>query len=442
MSDREKEKALQQQARELFGLLGLLFGGSVLAIGGPLVMVWGVGKMGVGSFAGTLDTLERLDFLAGVTIAGGLGYILYRLKPINRRDRYGTFDRFLHRVAFRLKTAQRALTDVEEVFYGNVVEDISADKPVFITALPRSGTTILLRLLWQTERFASHTYQDMPFVLSPLLWSRYANLLGGKVEATERAHADGLEVSGQSPEAFEEMVWKRFWPSHYQEGRIQPWSPGNEKWEFEAFFEKHMRKVIAARRGYKADDQAENLRYLSKNNLNIARLAAPPEPLRRGTVLVPFRDPVQQSASMLRQHERFLKIHEEDDFVREYMEAIGHHEFGKSLKPVDFNGWLNSAPDPSELAFWMRYWIEAYRFALEHAHEETTFISYARLTEESKAALSALADQVGVSESNLVSQAEALRSPRAHDVDRSQVATPLMQEARKTYVRLDERAAV
>ena len=229
---------------------------------------------------------------------------------MNFGDRYGTLERLLHRVAFRLGTARRALADVEETLYGDAFEGISAEEPVFITALPRSGTTILLRLLWQTGRFASHTYQDMPFVLSPLLWSRYTSQFGGKVEATERAHADGLEVSGRSPEAFEEMVWKQFWPFHYREDRIQPWRPDDKNREFESFFDRHMRKVIAARRDGEIEGQSETLRYLSKNNLNIARLAAPPKPLHRGTILVPFRDPVQQAASMLRQHERFLEIHE------------------------------------------------------------------------------------------------------------------------------------
>jgi hypothetical protein len=78
MSDREKEEALQQQSGELFWLLGLLVGGSMLAIGGPLVVIWGLGKMGVGSFSGAVGVLERLDFLAGVTVVGGLGYVLYR----------------------------------------------------------------------------------------------------------------------------------------------------------------------------------------------------------------------------------------------------------------------------------------------------------------------------------------------------------------------------
>lgn len=78
LSDREKEEALQQQARQLFRLLGILVGGSLLALGVPLGIVWILGRMGMGSFAGTLAVLERIDFLAGVTIVGLLGYLLVR----------------------------------------------------------------------------------------------------------------------------------------------------------------------------------------------------------------------------------------------------------------------------------------------------------------------------------------------------------------------------
>lgn len=78
MDDREKEEALQQESRHLFRLLGILLGGSALAIGLPLGIVWLFGQLRVGSFSGTLGVLERIDFLAGVTIVGGIGYVLYR----------------------------------------------------------------------------------------------------------------------------------------------------------------------------------------------------------------------------------------------------------------------------------------------------------------------------------------------------------------------------
>ncbi len=78
LGDREKEEALQSQSRELFRLLGILVGGSTLALGLPLGAVWLLGQVGVGSFWGTIGVLERIDFLVGVTVLGGLGYLAFR----------------------------------------------------------------------------------------------------------------------------------------------------------------------------------------------------------------------------------------------------------------------------------------------------------------------------------------------------------------------------
>lgn len=363
---------------------------------------------------------------------------------MNFDDRYGTLDRFLYRIAFRSGTAQHALSDVEKMLFPDQLEGITADNPVFITSLPRSGTTILLKLLWRTGHFASHTYQDMPFVLCPLIWSRYSNYFAKDIEPTERAHADGLQVSGTSPEAFEEVIWKHFWPDHYQEDRIRPWHGRDRSPEFNSFFRTHMRKVIAVRRDeIHETDHSPELRYLSKNNLNIARLAAPPPALQQGRFLIPFRNPIQQAASMLHQHERFVEIHEKDHFVQEYMEAIGHHEFGKGLKPVNFDDWLEENTDhPRDLAFWLRYWSVAYQFALEHASQKTVFISYARLVEEPQSVLYPLAELLNLSPRKLIQQASNLRSPRTHSVHRERLPDDLVQEAKETYSGLEQQASV
>ncbi|MFB6273365.1 MAG: hypothetical protein ABEL51_10780 [Salinibacter sp.] len=76
MDDAAKEDALQERARRLFVLLGILGGGSILALGLPLLLVWLLGFLGVGSYQGTLAMLQRLDFLAVTTVVGLLAYFL------------------------------------------------------------------------------------------------------------------------------------------------------------------------------------------------------------------------------------------------------------------------------------------------------------------------------------------------------------------------------
>lgn len=357
---------------------------------------------------------------------------------MNFDERYSRLDRFLYRTAFRAGTAQHALSDVENVLYRDTLSAIAIDRPVFITALPRSGTTILLRLLWETGAFASHTYQDMPFVLCPMVWDRFSSAMGRKEVTRARAHGDGLEVSGSSPEAFEERIWKHFWDDHYRADHIRPWQAGETNAEFERFFETHMRKVIALRQ----DEEDASRRYLSKNNLNIARLAAPPHPLDKGTFVVPFREPVQHAASMLGQHQRFLELHEEDDFVREYMEAIGHHEFGKGLRPVNFEGWLDEAASPTGLSFWIQYWTAAYRFVLDHADSECLLVSYDRLTDDPRPSLSRLSRALDLPPSALADQADRVRSPRSHETDDARVSDSLLDRAADLYDRLQDAALV
>ena len=78
LTDREKEEALRAHSRILFGLLGVLAGGSILALGGPLALVWGLEQIGLGSFQKVLAILQRLDFLAATVVVGLLGYLLAR----------------------------------------------------------------------------------------------------------------------------------------------------------------------------------------------------------------------------------------------------------------------------------------------------------------------------------------------------------------------------
>jgi hypothetical protein len=125
------------------------------------------------------------------------------------------------------------------------------------------------------------------------------------------------------------------------------------------------------------------------------------------------------------------------------MEAIGHHEFGKGLKPVNFGGWLSEeAGRPGDLAYWLRYWTAAYQFILGHAEESTVLVSYARLTKEPKAALSSLADVLGLPTDVLVPLATELRPPRSHSTDEESLPAPLLEEARETYVRLNNQSNV
>ena len=85
---------------------------------------------------------------------------------------------------------------------------------VFISGLARSGTTILLKYLYETGAFKSLTYSDMPFVLMPNTWKKISRKKT-KSSKHERAHNDSIKIGPDSPEAFEEVFWRVFFGKNY-----------------------------------------------------------------------------------------------------------------------------------------------------------------------------------------------------------------------------------
>ena len=69
------------------------------------------------------------------------------------------------------------LHDVESAILKNKLKLDNLKPHIFICGLPRSGTTILMRSLYETKKFASLTYRDMPLLLSPNLWNKISSKL-------------------------------------------------------------------------------------------------------------------------------------------------------------------------------------------------------------------------------------------------------------------------
>lgn len=352
------------------------------------------------------------------------------------QNQYSFADRLLHRLAFATPAAQVGLADLEERIFRRRLAGIEAVAPVFVTALPRAGTTILLEVLAGMAEFATHTYRDMPFLLCPLLWDRVAAPFRRPRPARERAHGDGILIGPDSPEAFEEILWRRFWPAQYGAEVIRPWARCDDP-EFVAFLRAHMRKIIALRQ--RGSPHAR--RYASKNNLNIARLRALAQALPDATLVVLFREPLQHAHSLHRQHLRFGELHRRDPFARRYMAAIGHYDFGANLKPVDFDGWhaRRSTADPQQLAFWVEYWIATYGAILRDADAARVrwlrFESLAQLELQQLAAVLGTEDHAG-----LRGAAVRLTPVAPVPVDFAAVPAELRDAARALHAELCARA--
>ena len=340
---------------------------------------------------------------------------------------YGAVDRLVHRIAFATFQAQAGLCGLEDRLFAERLAGVEIANPVFVTALPRAGTTLLLELLAALPEFAAHTYRDMPFLLCPLLWNRFSGRFQRNEALRERAHGDGMMISFDSAEAFEEALWKVFWPGHYRADRIAPWT-GLDDPEFLDFFSSHMKKIIALRC---ARGDPRN-RYLSKNNMNVARLPALARLIPSAIFLVPFRDPLQHAASLLRQHERFLEVHGRDGFAKTYMAAIGHYDFGANLRPIDFDGWLDrrASGAPTTLGFWLEYWTACYRHLLSALGASVLLVSYDRLVARPEQGLEALARRLDLSDrAGFRAQASRLSAAEPRMLDLGSVDPAIIERA-------------
>jgi hypothetical protein len=350
-------------------------------------------------------------------------------------ERYSSVDRLLHRLAFTTAPVQIEMADLEERIFRHDLAGIAVNRPVFITALPRAGTTLLLELCVTLDEFASHCYRDMPFVLLPMLWDKLARGFRRSDAPIERAHGDGMMVSLDSAEAFEEMIWKVMWPDHYLADRIVPWDRHDND-EFRQVFRSHLRKVIKLRQR----NPTVVPRYVSKNNGSIARTGAVVASCPDATIVVVMREPVQHAASLLRQHLQFLAIHERDPFAKEYMKGIGHLEFGANLRPIDFDGWLNSArhPDPTTLEFWLEYWVAAYSHLLER-RSSLHFLPYDWFCACPDDGLATMAAVLDIQDRQTwLAQRARIRIAAPHSPDASGMDQRLLSRANELYQTLME----
>lgn len=345
-------------------------------------------------------------------------------------------DRLLHTMAFSSFALQRDMADLEDVIYARQMRAIAVERPVFITGLPRAGTTILLECLSCLPEFCSHTYRHMPFLLCPMLWASISRPFYAHENARERPHGDGLAITHDSPEAFEEILWQSFWREKYHDAIIECWSERDRNRAFEDFLKRHIRKLILlARRDGKMAD-----RYVSKNNANIARLDLLPKIFPDAVILVPFRDPLCHAQSLLMQERNFKQRQTDDPFVRNYMRACGHLEFGSLLHRIALAP-PESRPDSTDtLGYWLRYWTGTYQ-ALLRLHPDARFLDYDRMCTYPEDGALVLHRAMGTqSLDDLRRVLSRLRAPTLHSCSSNEVDNEALDHALAVHAELRSRA--
>ena len=260
---------------------------------------------------------------------------------------YSNIQKFLHDFVLSKKIINKSLFELEKIIYLKN-KDIINQSHVFITGLPRSGTTSLLNFLFLSHEYASLTYNNMPFILSP----NFSKLFYKKnITKKERLHGDGIDFDNNSPEALDEIFFDN------SEEFIR-----NE-------LENYIQLILLSN---------NKTKYLSKNNLNYKRIDLIQSIFPNSIFLIPIREPLQHTNSLLNQHLHFSQLQKEDDFIRRYMNYLGHNEFGLNHKP--WNKPIHFS-DLNNINYWLEQWNLFYDFIYKklQSYENCYFVIYEEL---------------------------------------------------------------
>jgi hypothetical protein len=273
----------------------------------------------------------------------------------------------------------KALGKLESAAVEHQIEDIQITKPIYVSGLARSGSTILLELLAESPGVISQRYKDFPPVFTPYAWnSLLKHTSQGEGTPSERAHKDGIMVTMDSPEAMEEPVWSAFFPHAHDPARSNVISPGAEDGGFRQFYSAHIRKILAVRGGQ---------RYLAKGNYQVTRLEYLLDLFPDARFVLPVRDPAAHIASLMKQHNLFTRGQTANPRARDHLRRVGHFEFGIDRVPI--NTGDNTATQEisefwdtgAELEGWMRYWNQIYGYLAERVEANPALAKASKFVE-------------------------------------------------------------
>ena len=305
------------------------------------------------------------------------------------------------------------------------LENIQIAHPVYVCGLARAGTTILLELLSRHGDVAAYRYMDFPLVMIPCWWSRFLGLYRRRSEAVERSHGDRIEVTPESPEAMEEILWMKFFPDLHDPSVDNTLDAGDTGGEFDQFYLDTIRKLLLCR---------DKERYLAKNNYNVTRLGYLKRLFGEVSFIIPVRDPVWHIASLMKQHRLLEQEEKKDKKVLAYMRRVGHFEFGMDLRPINTGPGsrtgeiINLWKSGNRVEGWAKYWADIHTYIYRELTgrpelaESAIVVSYRELCEDSENVLRGLYShaRLDVDDQLIEKQGAGLTPPKYYDPDFTQ----------------------
>lgn len=304
----------------------------------------------------------------------------------------------------KLKWLYKSLGDVESFILKSELDDVVIQKPLYVSALARSGTTIITEILSKIPEFASHTYADFPGVFTPY-WNNWLRQKKQFIKANkvERSHQDRIMINNDSPEAFEEVLWMHFYPQIHQDGMAKPVFINSDD-GFVKYYKSHIKKLLLVK---------DKTRYMAKANYNVNRMTEILSIFPDAQFIVSIRHPVNHIASLMKQHTLYLEAAKSTSRIDRQLAASGHFEFGQLREVVKMPDsdyakkvqqlWSNG----EDIKAWAHYWQGLYGsvYALKKRHERydqaIQFIQYESLCNDSVATIDTLIKHCQLKSANL-----------------------------------------
>ncbi len=305
----------------------------------------------------------------------------------------------LHRMILNNDNIAKQLFYLEKKLFATKIKSTSSHF-VIVSGLARSGTSALTTLLHESGTFHSLNYANMPFLLSPNSWNFFYRPANKQLK--ERAHGDKVLFGYTTIEALDEKTNTNY--LHYQQ-------------------------LLRDK---------NDTTYLAKNNNFILRYRSMRSMNKDFKVIFIFRHPIEHAYSLFKQHQRFSDLHKKDPFSLEYMNWLGHHEFGSNLKHFDFaSTTISSTLNPDSMEYWLTIWINYYTMILNLEEDSNRMLlQYEDFLHEPRKTIQALSEFIGLPIP--IHQLESFKNDNSYN---GELDPLLKQQCIDLYVKLIARKA-
>jgi len=371
-------------------------------------------------FAASVEIYEEVSIqslygILSLSIGASLPFLIPSKK--NKTTSYSELQQLLHHLVLDNFEIGKKLFQIERKRY-STLPDHDAQQFVIVSGLARAGTTSLMNKLATLESFATLSYANMPLLMAPNLWSKIYQPKSNKTK--ERSHKDGIEIGLNSNEALEEYFFKVITNNRFIcENKLNTHALSIEEYREYIAYQSVVRK------------QPSEI-YLAKNNNFLLRYLSIREFNPSFVMVIMFRDPLTHASSLLDKHISFSKLQTEDPFVLDYMNWLGHHEFGLNHIPFAFgnNNELSSLSKNS-IDYWLCVWIIYYEYALSAKHKNTVYICYEEYCQNPIKAIGTVFEKLNLNAPFL--EAEAFNNKRTSNLKCNPI---LIERAQKLYAQL------